>query len=181
MPAPRLLIGKLTSEHLLVEPHGSGWEPSESADYWNDNWIPSAVRIDAGAFRGSYEALFRTDEFEQLRDQLRPFYDKLKGTATFDSMDQYLSIEITSDGIGHFTARCEARQDASSGDLLVFHLAFDQTELPAILGDLDELLRVYPVRGKRGWEQYGRRGRRSTFLTLPVEPRPAVPRPLFDR
>jgi hypothetical protein len=58
-------------------------------------------------------------------------------------------MDVTGDGRGHFTARCELRDQPGIGNKLIIELAFDQTDVPAMLRDLDELLRRFPVRGKR--------------------------------
>jgi hypothetical protein len=145
-PAPRLLVGSLASEHLLVEP--TRWEFPDADDYWDGNWIYSNVAIVVGSFRGSYEAMLRTGEFVQFRDDLKVLHDKLKGAATFQTMEHWLAIQVEGDGRGHFTAKCEARDQPGMGNRLLFDLAFDQTELPALLRDLDELTRAFPVRGK---------------------------------
>jgi hypothetical protein len=144
-PTPRLLIGSVKSEHLLVEP--TRWEFPDNNDYWDGNWLNAAVTIAAGAFRGSYEALLRTDEFVRFRDTLRTLYEKLGGTAAFDSMEEWLVIHVEGDGRGHFTAKCEARDTPGRGNKLTFELAFDQTELPSMLRELDELTTRFPVRG----------------------------------
>ena len=42
----------------------------EASDYWDGNWVYATIRIRAGAFRGEYEALLRTNELASFRDQL---------------------------------------------------------------------------------------------------------------
>ena len=143
---PRLLIGSLRSEHLLVQP--TRLEFPDTDDYWDGNWVYADVAVVAGAFRGSYEPLLRTDEFARFRDDLQVLHDNLKGAATFETMEHWLAINIEGDGRGHFTAKCEARDQPGMGNLLTFELAFDQTDLPVLLGDLDELTRAFPVRRK---------------------------------
>jgi len=63
-------------------------------------------------------------------------------------MEQWLTLSIVGDGIGHFSVDCTACDQPGMGNTLRFKLAFDQTELPAMLRDLDELIRLFPVRGK---------------------------------
>jgi len=92
--------------------------------------------------------MLRTEEFVRFRDDLRALYDKLKGAVAFETMEHWLAIHIEGDGRGHFTVECEARDQPGMGNKLLFDLAFDQTELPTLLRDLDELTRAFPVRGK---------------------------------
>jgi hypothetical protein len=143
---PRLLIGSLASEHLLVEP--THWEFPDAEDYWDGNWVYANVTVVVGGFRGSYEAMLRTEEFVRFRDHLGQLYGKLTGAAAFETMEHWLAIRVEGDGRGHFTAKCEARDQPGMGNKLLFDLTFDQTELPLLLRDLNELTRAYPVRGK---------------------------------
>ena len=62
-------------------------------------------------------------------------------------MEKQLRVSITGDSLGHFTAECEAVDQAGIGNRLSFSLSFDQTEIPAILKGLDAIVREYPVIG----------------------------------
>jgi hypothetical protein len=143
---PRLLIGSLHSEYVLVTPVRR--EFPEATDYWDGNWIDSKVTLRVGGFTGAYDAQFRVDEFASFRDQLRPLYEALRGEARFESMETSLKILVTGDGLGHLAAECVACDQPGTGNRLSFELAFDQTELQVVLGDLEALLRVFPVKGR---------------------------------
>jgi hypothetical protein len=141
----RLRIGSKNNEYLLVEP--TRWEFPDCEEYWDANWFYASVTIAAGGFRGSFEALLRAEEFVRFRDELRPLQQSLNGQAKFETMEHWLAIDVEGDGRGHFAARCEARDQPGVGNTLSFTLSFDQTELPAILRDLDEIARRFSVRG----------------------------------
>jgi hypothetical protein len=145
--APRLLLGSLASTYLLVEPMRYAYV--DAKDYWDGNWVRADVRIVVGAFRGQYEALLRADEFADFREQLGRLHETLKGEASFQSMEDWLRVHVAGDGRGHFTADCVSRDRPGTGSRLSFQLEFDQTQVPAMLRDLDELLRRFPVRGER--------------------------------
>jgi len=175
---PRLLIGSLGSEYLLVQP--TRLEFPDTDDYWDGNWVYADVAVVVGAFRGSYEAVLRTDEFARFRDDLQVLHNSLKGGATFETMERWLAIHIEGDGRGHFTAKCEARDQPGMGNQLTFELAFDQTELPAVLRDLDELKRAFPVEGTRTAEVTGNLAnpfdvRKSGFSAIAQDTRCAHP------
>jgi len=66
------------------------------------------------------------------------------------------------------------------GNQLTFELAFDQTELPAVLRDLDELKRAFPVEGTRTAEVTGNLAnsfdvRKSGFSAIAQDTRCAHP------
>ena len=103
---PSFRIGSSNRVHVIVSP--SRRERPEATDYWDGNWVYATVTIAAGAFRGSFEAQLRADEFADFRDELRPLYENLAGRAAFRPMEPWLLIEIKGDGKGHFHAACRA-------------------------------------------------------------------------
>jgi hypothetical protein len=58
-----------------------------------------------------------------------------------------LGIEVKGDVMGHFTAECEAIDQAGIGNRLSFTLSFDQTDIPAILRGLGSVVEEFPVLG----------------------------------
>jgi hypothetical protein len=117
----------------------------EATDYSDANWLNATVDVAAGAFRGAYDAALRAEEFARFRNQLRPLYDTLAGRATFDTMECCLGIQVEGDGKGHFHAKCFAVDVPATGNRLTFTLDFDQTELPAIVRELDAVCAAFPV------------------------------------
>jgi hypothetical protein len=143
--SPAFRIGASNRAHVIVSP--SRRENPKAADYWDGNWVCATVTVAAGAFRGSFEAQLRSDEFLRFRDGLRPLYEKLAGRAVFDPMEPWLRIEVEGDGKGHFHASCKACDQPGIGNALSFAVDFDQTELPAILEGLDAICEAFRVVG----------------------------------
>lgn len=137
-------IGSSVSHHLTVTPL---YRPHEnSQDYWDGNWLESKIDIRVGGFSGHLRASLRADEFQRFKDQLAKLYTELKGTAKFTALEHWLTIQVKGDGLGHFEAECQAMDGAGTGNLLEFRLAFDQTDIPAIVKGLELILRAFPVR-----------------------------------
>lgn len=144
--ARAIVIGADRGEQVSI--HVTRREFPEASDYWDGNWVYATIRIRAGAFRGEYEALLRTDELAAFREQLRTLHAALNGSATFETMEHWLRVDIQGDGRGHFLAKCEARDQPGTGNTLRFELTFDQSELPRVLEALDEVVGAFPVKGK---------------------------------
>ena len=140
-----LLVGKPSSEFLQVRIIRRG--APEATDFWDGNWLVGSVNIKVGGFSASFEASFRTTEFTQFETELRALHRILKGKAELKTDEAQLGITVTGDGHGHFEARCVARDEAGIGNSLEFRLQFDQTEIPAILTQLEDIVTHYPVRG----------------------------------
>jgi hypothetical protein len=142
--SPSLKIGR-SNAHVIVSPHCR--ERPDATDYADGNWVCAKVTIVAGAFRGELEAQLRAEDFVYFRDGLRPLYEKLAGRAKFDTMEEWISIDIQGDGKGHFHADCVAVDMPGTGNRLTFAIEFDQTDLPEILQALDAITQAFPVVG----------------------------------
>lgn len=143
---PPFVFGSMASAYLSVEVTRRAYPDAE--DYWDGNWVHATVRVRAGAFRGEYDALLRTDEIASFHEQLVPLHAVLNGTARFESMEAWLEVEVVADGRGHFVAKCVARDDAGIGNTLAFELSFDQTELGPVLDSMAAVVEAFPVKGR---------------------------------
>jgi hypothetical protein len=148
MSSPSIVIGSEASDHLSVTV--TRREFDDLHDYWDGNWVYATVRIRAGAFGGEYEELLRTDELAVFATELRRLHADVHGTAAFHTMEHWLEIDVVGDGYGHFTARCEARDEPGIGNTLRFELTFELSELRSIVASLDAVVVAFPVRGTRG-------------------------------
>jgi hypothetical protein len=119
----------------------------DCADYWDGNWIACRATVAAGAFSGRVDAELRTDELDRFAAGLDGLYRTLSGEAVLASMDFWIDVVVKSDGIGHFSGECWLRDQPGVGSQLEFEIAFDQTEIPAIVGALRETLVLFPVIG----------------------------------
>ena len=142
---PHFRIGSSPTEHIIVR--AVRREHEAAVDYWDGNWIAAKVTVAAGGFRAELVGSLRVEEFVRLRTQLRPLFDKLAGTAKFETMDHWLTVEIVGDRKGHFRAACVA-VDVPTANRLTFTIDFDQTELSEILPALDAVCEAFPVLGK---------------------------------
>jgi hypothetical protein len=145
MSQSQFTLGKPASEFLAVSVLRRG--APDATDYSDGNWLVGNVTLNVGGFSGSYEADFRTTDFPKFKGQLRELYHTLDGEASLITDEEQLRITISGDRLGHFEARCAAQDKAGTGNLLTFTLYFDQTEIPAILQQLEHIVHHYPVRG----------------------------------
>ena len=118
-------------------------------DYWDGNWLNAEVRVSVGGFRAQVEGNLRAEEFVRFREELASLYDNLSGTASFKTMEEWLSVEISGDGRGHMIAECVAMDRPGWGNSLHFWLGFDQTYMPDMLEQLDKIIELFPIVGER--------------------------------
>jgi hypothetical protein len=132
----------------LPDREPESYEQLANYDFFDSNWIEARIEIAVGGFDACYRATLFRDDFLRLRDDLRKLYSFESSEGSFSTMKNQLDIEIKSDRRGNFEAICVAR-DASDGNSLEFKLEFDQTEITPMLAGLDEIIKAYPVLGKR--------------------------------
>src|SRR6266508_1970847 len=121
-------IGRGVSEYLNVQVTGRSHPGSE--DYWDGNWVDADIEIDAGSFQGRFGAYLRVEELKDFRNAIARLYSFDSKEAKFKTMEEQLHINITGNGLGRFTAVCEALDQAGIGNRLIFSLEFDQSEIP---------------------------------------------------
>lgn len=115
--------------------------------HWSEGWLKGCITIKAGAFQGTYEGEFALIDFISFRKELQYLYLNLNGTAKLNCLEDPLKINIKGDGLGHLHAICEASDQSKydSWRVLTFDLNFDQTYIPALLRQLDEIMEAFPV------------------------------------
>ena len=108
-----------------------------------DDWILDVtIEIIAGGFSGKYNAHIFEQELTHLRDELNRIYKNLRGTTKFETLEfivseKPLEFEILGNGLGQFAVAGVARHE---NNRLVFNLEFDQTYIPAMVRELDEII-----------------------------------------
>lgn len=115
---------------------------------WDRNWIETHIEINAEPFHGKYRTSLMTGDFEKFKQELKRIYNDLSGVTMFDSMESEIEIKIKGDGLGHFKANCIATDRTTvDGSELSFVLDFDQTQIPELIKQLEEITTAFPIFG----------------------------------
>jgi hypothetical protein len=123
------------------------WTHADAELDWDKNWIHSRITIKGGAFRGQFYCDLMTTDFELFKRALKQTYDSLKGHAEFKTLEGQIQIKIEGDGLGHFTVDCEVMDEAGIGNKLTVTMAFDQTQIPGFVRQLDKIVKQFPIQG----------------------------------
>ena len=118
-----------------------------ATDYWDGNWIDCLITAAAGGFRAEYTACLRAEELAGFRRDLERLYEELEGRGGFKSIEEWLTIEVIGDGRGHFRGPCRLRDRAGDGNTLLFDIEFDETDIPAMIGQMRRIESDFPVVG----------------------------------
>jgi hypothetical protein len=141
-----VLIGDAGAQHVLIRPvlrsHPGLFDSADG------NWIECEVEIAAGAFRATFPAHMRSEEFQSFLEEAQDLHRTLDGTASFSTVEGQIAFSLTGDGKGNLRVSGEAIDDAGSGNRLQFKFDIDQTYLPPICASLENLLAAFPVIGR---------------------------------
>jgi len=74
--------------------------------------------------------------------------ESLVGSAKFQSMEEWLTIQIDGDGAGRFVFKGSVTDQPGTGNTLSFSVEFDRTKLSSIIGQVKVILEKFPVIGK---------------------------------
>lgn len=118
-------------------------------NYWDANWLHCTAEVLVGAFRGILEWQLRNEDLARFMHALEGLAGRM-GEAVLDTGDGWLDVRIIRDEQGHIEARCQLVDNPAGGNSLEFRLLLDQTVLPALTGQLREVLERFPVVGQDG-------------------------------
>jgi hypothetical protein len=82
-----------------------------------------------------------------FKRELKKTYDSLNDQAEFKTLEGQIQIKIEGDGLGHFSVDCEVMDDAGVGNKLNIAMAFDQTQIPDFVRQLDKIVKQFPIQG----------------------------------
>src|SRR5688572_27338020 len=134
------------SEHERVQMDVHGYEQSsDSDDRFDLNWLRTDVSVQAGSFHGRESIAILTWELSGFLAELVKLQETLAGTATFETIEEQLEMQLKGDGRGHIElSGCVSSPENANS--LKFYLEFDQTDLAKTISELKGVLRKFPER-----------------------------------
>jgi hypothetical protein len=145
-PGPGVIVGLPGGEHVTVRVLTRRYPDAE--DFWDGNWLDTMVEFRVGQFSGTVGTLLRADELQSFRRQIHQQHTSLGGTAVLESLENWLTLRLRMTGSGGIEVDGELIDQPGYGNKLTFTMsAIDQSYLPRLLDELDEVLTHFPVRG----------------------------------
>jgi hypothetical protein len=127
-------IGGKENERLEVEVLSA---PDNDQGY---EWVSVRVSIKVGGFSGRFDASFLANEFVRFRDELKVVSEYLKGKASFETLEEQMSLEVSVDKLGHINIEGKISDQAGIGNELAFHMEIDQTYLTQTVAQLNRVI-----------------------------------------
>jgi hypothetical protein len=143
---PQVVIGRLENDHLLIRVLGRLHAGAD--DFWDGNWLVTPIEVVVGGFRGEPGASLRAEELLGFRQALECVYASLEGEAVFESMESWLTLRIAIDRSGRVAVTGKVIDQIGGANELNFRIdGLDQSDLPAMIEELQEIETFFPVIG----------------------------------
>lgn len=133
-------LGGSEQERLEVEVLSS---PVKDEGY---EWVSVRVSLKVGGFSARFNASFLATDFVKFRNELQVLSDKLKGNATFETVEGQLRLKLGVDKLGHITVAGEVSDEAGIGNKLIFNMNIDQSYLPHTIRQLGTVIEGFRAR-----------------------------------
>lgn len=125
-----------------------GYERPDELTGADANWLRADAELRAsttGRFQAQHEISVRTDELLRFRDQLARLLQTLEGEALLSHTENQVGCAVRlKDGVGELDAFL---REEIGAELRVTHVRTDQTYLRQALGEIDSVVRAFPVKG----------------------------------
>jgi hypothetical protein len=119
-----------------------------ATDFGDGNWLVTPVEVVAGDFRGVVGASLRAEELRAFRLALAALNSTLRGKAVLESMEEWLTIQVGVDALGHLLVSGRVVDRPGVGNVLAFNIdGLDVTSLPAVIESIEVIDEAYPVLG----------------------------------
>jgi hypothetical protein len=132
--------------YLKIDAQGRSFP--HSIEYWDINSLTTPIAFHIGEFQGVIPASLMNYELRRFRTELATLYETLEGDAQLYSLEGWIGLKFHGDGLGHVDVRGSLKDEAGTGNELTFELVMDQTFLPTILSELDDVDAEFPVVGE---------------------------------
>ena len=117
---------------------------SDNSD--DNSWLTSQVTINVGMFSGQFSAQLQSHDFIYFRDALKKLFNTLIGQAKFETIEGQIEIIFMGNGRGGISVTGCAMDSPGCGNSLDFNFNIDQSYIPNIICELDEIISMFSGR-----------------------------------
>jgi hypothetical protein len=120
------------------------YEQEKSQNPYDASWLQCSVEVDLGQFRGAVNASFMTHDFAGFLEELEKVVNADALLATFNTMEEALSLRVELDRAGHATINGKLREVDWNGTELSFTIESDRSFLTETITELRALVTGFP-------------------------------------
>jgi hypothetical protein len=109
----------------------------------DDDWLTTEGSVELGWLNARFAGALLIGELVAFRAALEQLYKGLYGTACLAAIEAFLTLTVEGDGHGHIIWTVQVWYPVGMESRLSFVLEQDQTFLPSVLRDFDDVIAVY--------------------------------------
>lgn len=140
-------IGSPESDHIRFQILRRQYPGSR--DYWDGNWLATRVQIRGGGVRGRLDTEIHAEDFSTFLAALERMETEPSATATLKPLETVIRVDVARAKDGLLVASCEATPSPKANRHLYFTIRFDDQNLVRIINELGQIVRDYPIVGKK--------------------------------
>lgn len=99
-------------------------------------------------FKANCLLSIRSEEVKNFLIDTRALYESLKGEAKFLTMEEGVEINLKAGRGGLIELKSRIQYPIGCGETLKFNFEIDQTYLPSVIQQIEEVVSRFPVLGK---------------------------------
>lgn len=130
---------------LQIWVHGRQYP--DTNDYWDGNWLKVTACCEAkGASVWTNGPIIHLSELQSWMISTKELSKTLKGEAKLLCMEQELFVTLKAESLGHIAMNVEITPSINEQEHR-FSFELDQSYLPSLVSQCDEVLKNYQIRG----------------------------------
>ena len=121
---------------------------SGASDYWDANWLTTKVQAHTGTSQTKFQATMRAEEFKLFLRQLKQMLKSKMKRAKFETMEEWLTIDVVSNGQNNFVVKCSIDSKPSVGKRMEFMIKLCREDIKNVMKQLKMVVKKFPTIGR---------------------------------
>ncbi len=110
---------------------------------YGEGWLQAMIYFDQDGFTAGFKISLMLNDLYAFIDQLKPFQKSLTGQAVFCNIEDNINLILSTDGLGHIAVNGTLRHTNNPDLKTSFVIHTDQTFLPALILECNQILEHY--------------------------------------
>lgn len=111
----------------------------------SEGWLKASCNFNNGGFSAHFEFSLMLNDFYPFTEQLIELHKTLQGEAVFENIESNINLLFRTDGFGHVSIDGKLRHPTNAYLEMLFVIDTDQTFLPTLINECNQLLAHYQV------------------------------------
>ena len=120
----------------------------DAADYWDGNWLNVMARCEAeGSSASASGPILHMPELVDWLKALKEMYRTLSGQADLKPIEPNFAVNMTITKMGQIAVSVHLSPNHLT-QAHRFDFTIDQSHLPPLIGQLESIVKAFPIKGK---------------------------------